>query len=211
MPGLALDGIDGSSLALGQGATDLDAQQLALPEDDREGAPDVVPDQPTQARRELTPGGRPRTPQSERDGVFGLPLGGEVLDAEVEEGSHALDVRHQGHDRRPTSDAANLLPHLPRIQAADVDQRRAPGSIRERTAWVQPEDREPKLPQNRTNRRNEATVRADEENGHVRCQSMIRNRKKVSPMMISSPPKSRRSVISSPLTREPFADLRSSM
>lgn len=42
-------------------------------------------------------------------------------------------------------------------------------------------------------------------------QSRMRNRKKVSPMMTSSPPKSRRSVISSPLTSVPFADLLSSM
>lgn len=53
--------------------------------------------------------------------------------------------------------------------------------------------------------------------GHCRCRglallhSMMRKRKNVSPMMISSPPNRRRSVISSPLTNVPFEDLASSM
>ena len=45
----------------------------------------------------------------------------------------------------------------------------------------------------------------------IRTQSRILKRKNVSPMMTSSPPNRRRSVMSSPLTNEPFADLLSSM
>jgi hypothetical protein len=141
--------------------------------------------------------------------------------------AHQLgEVRLTVEHHRPTSDLreinpgrqAQLDPTL-RGEAIHLSPRDAPMATRRAVGCEQP-PRDPAHNRRRAHAQQRRRLMRREESGFRFPTArgawdggpyMMRKRKNVSPMMTSSPPKSRRSVMSSPLTKVPLLDLLSSM
>ena len=135
-----------------------------------------------------------------------------VLRAEVEDEDALVQTLGDGHRRTPVLGGAR--PYRPWATGRGTDPRPPRGAlVTPATASGAPAG-EPWPREHPTRERTtppEGGVTPDVVRRVDRVDHMMRNRKKVSPMMISSPPNSRRSVMSSPLTRVPLEDLLSSM